>query len=131
MQICAMHASLRCMFLSMFDCMFLAFISNFSCEMTITYLQSHHLYLPDCYSVRLTTLSNYHLIDWLCDFIFSLFTWWFDSRFFLQQFDTRDWWNRICINYLCHQLSPSLSVLIDFVFAVTYLTRPRTFRLKT
>ena len=25
------------------------------------------LYLPDCYLMRLTTLLNYHLIDWLID----------------------------------------------------------------
>ena len=31
----------------------------------------------------LTTLSNYHLIDWWCDTkFFCLFTWWFDSSFF-------------------------------------------------
>ena len=39
------------------------FICNFACEMIITYFQSHRLYLPDCYSMRFTTLSNYHLID--------------------------------------------------------------------
>ena len=31
------------------------------------------------------TLSNYHLIDWWCEDCFSLFTWWFDTRFLLQQ----------------------------------------------
>ena len=39
------------------------FICNFACEMTITYFKSHRLYLSDCYSMRFTTLSNYHLID--------------------------------------------------------------------
>ena len=38
--------------------------------------------LPDCYSMRFTTLSNYHLIDELSDFCFYLFTWWFVSSFF-------------------------------------------------
>ena len=28
------------------------------------------LYLPDCYSMRFTTLSNFHLIDWWCDVSF-------------------------------------------------------------
>ena len=32
-----------------------------------------------------TTLSNYHLIYWWCEVYFSLFTWWFDTRFLLQQ----------------------------------------------
>ena len=32
-----------------------------------------------------TALSNYHLIDWWCKDCFSLFTWWFDTRFILQQ----------------------------------------------
>ena len=32
-----------------------------------------------------TTLSNYHLIDWWCNVCISLFTWWFDTRFLLQQ----------------------------------------------
>ena len=31
------------------------------------------------------TLSNDHLIDWWCEVCFSLFTWWFDTRFLLQQ----------------------------------------------
>ena len=39
------------------------------------------LYLPDLNSMRLTTLSNYHLIDWWCDVNFCLFTWWYSSRF--------------------------------------------------
>ena len=45
------------------------FICNFACEMTMTYFQLHHLYLPDCYSIRFTTLLNYHLIDWWCNVI--------------------------------------------------------------
>ena len=40
-------------------------IFNFGCEITITYFYSQCLCLADCYSMRLTTLSNYHLIDWL------------------------------------------------------------------
>ena len=33
---------------------------------------------------EITTLSNYHLIDWECDVnFFCLFTWWFDSSFFV------------------------------------------------
>ena len=30
-----------------------------------------------------TTLSNWHLIDWWCEVCFSLFTWWFDTKFFV------------------------------------------------
>ena len=57
------------------------FICNFACEMTITYFQSHRLYLPDCYSMKFTTLSNYHLIEWWCEVSFCLFTRWFDTFF--------------------------------------------------
>ena len=59
------------------------FICNFACEVIITYFQSQHLYLPGCYSMRFTILSNYHLIYWWCDVNFCLFTWWFDSSFFV------------------------------------------------
>ena len=41
------------------------FICNFASEMTITDFQSQRLGLPDYYSMRFTTLSNYHLIYWL------------------------------------------------------------------
>ena len=56
------------------------------------------LYLPDCYSMRLTTLSNYHLTDW-CDVNLNLFTWRFDSRFLWQQFETGKRWTRTRIDY--------------------------------
>ena len=39
------------------------------------------MYLPDCYLMRFTTLSNYRLIDWLCNVDFRLFTCWFDFKF--------------------------------------------------
>ena len=39
------------------------------------------MYLPDCYSMRFTTLSNYYLIDWWCNFDFYLFACWIDFRF--------------------------------------------------
>ena len=58
-------------------------------------------YLPECYSIRLTALLNYDLIDWLmirCLFV-RLFTWWFDSRFLLQQFDTGNQLIRTHIDY--------------------------------
>ena len=32
-----------------------------------------------------TASWNYHLIDWWCEVSFSFFTWWFDTRFLLQQ----------------------------------------------
>ena len=38
---------------------------------------------PDCYSMRFTTLSNNHLIDWCDASFFCFFTWWLDSRFFV------------------------------------------------
>ena len=60
------------------------FIFSFACEMTIIYFQSHRLYLPDCYSIRFSTFSNYHLIDWWRDVSFCLLTWWFDFSFWLQ-----------------------------------------------
>ena len=34
------------------------FICNFACETTITYFWSERLCLPECYSMRFTTLSN-------------------------------------------------------------------------
>ena len=71
------------------------FISNFACEMTITYFLLHRLYLPDCYSMRFTTLSNYHLTDWWCDVSFCLFTWWFDT-----EIDTRNRWSYISKSYI-------------------------------
>ena len=55
------------------------FICNFACEMTITHFYSQHLCLPDCcYLIRFITISNYHMIDWLMQ---CLFTWWIDTRF--------------------------------------------------
>ena len=47
------------------------------------------------------TLSNYHLIDWLCEVCFSLFTWWFDTRFLLQQ----SWYGKP-VDSSSHRLSP-------------------------
>ena len=76
------------------------FICNFACEMTITYFESHRLYLLDCYLMRFTPLSNYHLIDWWCDVNFYLFTWWFDWTLFIQQLDMWNRWIRIRIE--CH-----------------------------
>ena len=40
--------------------------------------------LPDCYSMRFTTQSNYHLIEWLV--MQCLFISWIDYRFLLQRF---------------------------------------------
>ena len=40
-------------------------ICNFACGTSITYFYSQRLCLPDCYTIRFTTLSNYHLGDWL------------------------------------------------------------------
>ena len=39
------------------------------------------MYLPDWYSIRFTTLSNYYLIDWWCDIDLSLLACWFDLMF--------------------------------------------------
>ena len=48
-----------------------------------------------------TTLSNYHLIDWCCEVNFSLFTWWFDTKFLLQQ----SWYGKP-VDSKSHWLSP-------------------------
>ena len=40
------------------------------------------MYLPDCYSIRSTTLLYYYLIDWWCDVDFRLFACWFHFRFY-------------------------------------------------
>ena len=50
------------------------------------YLRFHifklqRFYLPDCYSMRLSTLSNYYLIDWSCDVGFRLFACWLALMF--------------------------------------------------
>ena len=39
------------------------------------------MYLPGCYSMRFTTLSNYYLIDRWCDADFCLFPCWINFRF--------------------------------------------------
>ena len=52
---------------------------------------------------RLLLDKFYHLIELLfnliCHVIFCLFTWWFDSGFSLQQFDTGSRWTRTRIHY--------------------------------
>ena len=48
-----------------------------------------------------TTLLNCYLIDWWCEVCFSLFTWWFDTWFLLQQS-----WYRKPVNSNSHRLSP-------------------------
>ena len=75
------------------------FTCDFAREMTITYFWSQRLHLPDCYSMRFTTLSNYYLIDWWCNVDFRLFTCWFDI-WFLQLFHMRNRWTRTRID--CH-----------------------------
>ena len=79
------------------------FICNFTPEMTIAYIQSHHFYLPDCYWMKFTTLSDYHLIDWWCDvssLLFAcLFTWWFDSSFFVVAIWNGNRWTLTLIDY--------------------------------
>ena len=56
-------------------------------------------YLPYCYSMIFTTLSNYHLTEWWCDGNFSFCTWWFDSKFLLRQFDSENRWTQTRIDY--------------------------------
>ena len=56
--------------------------------------------LPDWYSMRFTTLSNYHLIDWLmmqCLFVYLMI--WFEV--FVTAF-----WHRKPVNLNSHRLSP-------------------------
>ena len=58
------------------------------------------LYLPGCYSMRFTTISNYHLINWWCDIKFLFVYVWLDSSvFLLQQFETENRWIRTCSDY--------------------------------
>ena len=61
-----------------------------------------------CFSSRMlatrwdfTIFSNYHLIDWWCEVCFSLFTWWFDTRFLIQQ----SWYGKPA-DLNSHRLSP-------------------------
>ena len=51
-----------------------------------------------------TTLSNYHLIDWWCEVCFCFCTWWFDTRFLLQQ----SWYGKSVDSEL-HQLYPCIT----------------------
>ena len=105
------------------------FICNFACEMNITYFQSHRLYLPDYYSMRFTSLSNYHLTDWWCDvsFFVCLFTWWFDSSFFVTPI-----WDGKQVEWNSHRLStlyykrtdkPSMLVILKIQVQVKYMFR--------
>ena len=66
------------------------------------------MYLPGCYSMRFTTLSNYHLIDWWCEVCFSLFTWWFDTRLLLQQ----SWYGKQ-VYHPCITNEPTNQVIIE------------------
>ena len=49
----------------------------------------------------LPPLSNNHLTYWWCEVSFCLFTWWFDTRFLLQQP-----WYRKPVDSNSHRLSP-------------------------
>ena len=58
------------------------------------------MYLPDCYSMRFTTLSNYHLIDWRCGV--SFFVCLRDDLILatlLQQFETESRWTQTLSDY--------------------------------
>ena len=72
-----------------------AFICNFAYDYRIFLIAS----LPNCYSMRSTTLSNYYLIDWWCEVSFCLITWWFDTSFFYSNLDTGNWWTRLSTLY--------------------------------
>ena len=50
-------------------------------------------------SMGFTTLSNYHMIDWWRDVNFCLLTWWIDSWFSSQKFDTGNRWTSTRIDY--------------------------------
>ena len=52
-------------------------------------------------SMRFTTLSNHHLIDWWYNINFWLFTWWFDSSFFVTAI-----WNGKPVDSNSHRQSP-------------------------
>ena len=62
------------------------FICNFACEMTIHIFNRNACIYQTATRWYFTTLSNYHLFDWLMMWSLFLFTWWFDTRFLLQQF---------------------------------------------
>ena len=72
-----------------------AFICNFAYDYRIFLIAS----LPNCYSMRSTTLSNYYVIDWWCEVSFCLFTWWFNTSFFYSNLDTGNWWTRLSTLY--------------------------------
>ena len=59
------------------------------------------IYQTACYSVIFTILSNYYLIDWWCDISLCLFTWWFDSSFFVTEI-----WDGKPVDSNSHRVSP-------------------------
>ena len=77
------------------------FICNFACEMTTRiFYRKKKLCLPDYYSMRFTTLSNYNLSDWLM--VQCLF---FLLDELILRFCYRVWhWKPIDLN--SHRLSP-------------------------
>ena len=92
------------------------FICNFACEMTITYFWSHGLYLPDCYSMRFTTLITGVTI-WLIDDVTLVFVCLRNDSilaFILQQLETGNWWTRTRIDYhSCITTEPTNQVCIS------------------
>ena len=68
------------------------------------------MYLPDCYWMRFTTLSNYYLIDWWCNFDFCLFACWIDFRF--------------CYSYMTWETTGlELALTINLVLQANRLTK--------
>ena len=96
--------------------------------MTITYFESQHFCLPDCYSKGFTTLLNYHLIDWLmvqclfvCLMIWSLLkniinriNCWFAPWSWPAQ-NCRDSVLEILLHFIKYRNTQLISWCIDFV----------------
>ena len=57
------------------------------------------MYLPDCYSMRFPTLSNYYLIDWWCDVDFRLFACWLILGFVTAIWHERNRWTGTRIDF--------------------------------
>ena len=75
---------------------------NFACGMTATYFLSRSFVSTRLLLNGVCNLLNYYLTDQWCNVIFCLFTWWFDSRFLLQKFDTGNCWIWIhIVHHLC------------------------------
>ena len=70
-------------------------------------------------------LPPYQITTWLINdvmLIFCLFTWWFNFKFLLQQFDTGNWWTRTCIDFHpCITSKPTVFLCLLWTYLLHWL----------